>query len=512
MVLICDGAVTKNIDKYCIEKIGIPEIVLMENAARAATDRIINLSNVKAIKMDKIVFFCGIGNNGGDGFAMARYFYNLGKDIKIIVLGNKEKMTVSSKINYEILENIGIEIIFISENDLFEINNIILDETKNRDMIIDCIFGVGLNREINGYIKTVITSINEVKEMHCDNIKIISIDSPSGFNSTNGNVMSVSIAADYTITFEFFKKGFLRYGAERYTGEIFTEKIGVPKDAVYDKGDYAEFIDHKFVLDNLKKFENYVHKGDMGKVCIFAGSKGYTGAAYISTRACSRTGSGLTTLICDKEIQDILSIKLDEEMTCSLDNWERVSSLLEKSDAIAFGPGIGVSEHKQKLLDFLLDKYENTKVIDADGLSMIDYKWLHKKSNSILTPHIGEFSRMINKSIDEIESNRFNLAKQFAKEYEVVLVLKGKNTIVTDGERVMINTTGNKGMANGGMGDALTGIILSLCGQGYDNFMASCIAVYIHGLCGDKIFDKKNTVNATELIKYIPNIMKILYN
>ncbi|MDY5479436.1 MAG: NAD(P)H-hydrate dehydratase [Peptostreptococcus porci] len=512
MTLICDGEITKNIDKYCIENIGIPEIILMENAAKSAVDRIKQLSEEGLLSFERILFFCGAGNNGGDGFAMARHFKNMGADVDVIVFGDIKKMSPSTRTNLEIISNMDIYLEFLTEENIFELNDRIIELSKDKNLLIDCVFGVGLNREIDGYLRTAISSINEARDMYSNKLRLVSIDCPSGLNSTNGSIMGISIVSDFTVSFEFFKKGFLRYGAEKYTGEIFVEKIGVPENAVFDRGEYAEFIDRKYIHANLKSIESYVHKGDMGKVCLFAGSTGFTGAGFISTRACSRTGSGLTTLICDENIQAIMSEKLDEEMTCNINEWEKVSSLLEKSDAIAFGPGIGITEHKQKLLDFLIDKYDKPKVIDADGLKMIDFNWLHKKSNTIFTPHIGEFSQMVNLSVEEIESDRMAISKNFAKEHDVVLVLKGKNTIVTDGDRVMVNTTGNRGMANGGMGDALTGIILSLCGQGYDNFTAACIGVYLHGLCGDVVFEENNTVNATKLIKIIPNIMKILYN
>lgn len=512
MTLICSGEVTKNMDKYCIDYYGIPEIVLMENAGRVAFERITKIEKDKDFSIENILIVCGTGNNAGDGFVMARYFANQRKDVDIFVYGDVDKMSQSTKNNYYTLSKMGVNIHNFNENDVFEINNSIFEICSNKDLIIDCLFGVGLNRSIDGYLRTVVSSINEVKEYKKSSLKVVSIDSPSGFNSTSGEVMGISVIADYTITFEYFKKGFLKYGSEEITGEVFVEKIGVPIDANFEKGEYAEFIDMEYVLDKLVDFPEFAHKGDKGKICIFAGNRGYTGAAFISTRACSRTGSGLTTVITDTSVQDILSSKLTEEMTCSIDDNERIKDLLDKSDAIAFGPGIGDSDQMQNMLDYLIDKYDKPKVIDADGLKMIEYNWLYKGNNCILTPHIGEFSSMTNKSIEEIERDRIAVAVEFAKKYDVVLVLKGKNTIVTDGEKTMVNTTGNQGMANGGMGDALTGIITSLCGQGYDNFTASCLGVYIHGLCGDEVYKINNTVSATELTKTIPYSLKLLYN
>lgn len=511
-MLICDSKITSNMDKCCIEYYGIPELLLMESAARVAVERIekINLDNNCGHK--KIAIVCGSGNNGGDGFAIARILYNHNFEVDLILVGNQSSMSESAKINFDITQNMGINTMFIDSR--FDLEQSCIESMENilksSDLIIDCIFGAGLNRNVEGIYEKIIKSINNFPD-----ISTVSIDIPSGLNGTTGNVMGVSVIADYTISFEYFKKGFLRYDAELYTGKVFTEKIGVPKDAKYDLGLYAEFIDENYVKNKLMSKKDHCHKGDFGKVCVIAGSKEFSGASYITTRAAVRTGSGLTTLIADEDVKMAVLPKFIEEMFCDIDDIERVRNLLEKADAIAFGPGKGINDKSREQLQNILKNYSVPKVIDADGISLLKDLISVQDidlSNCIITPHIGEFSKITGESIECILEDRVKAAVSFAKKHNLTVVLKGKNTVISNGEYTMVNTTGNSGMANGGMGDLLTGIIASLCGQGYQPFEAACIGVYIHGLCGDEIYNKYQTVNASDLIKIIPKIMKMLYN
>ena len=321
---------------------------------------------------------------------------------------------------------------------------------------------------------------------------MISIDIPSGINGSSGDVMGISIIADYTITFEFFKKGFLRYGTEKYLGKVYTEKIGVPYKFYNEVYPDAAFIEEEYVLDNLIIKEEYAHKGDFGKVAMIAGSNGYYGAAYLATSACVAAGSGLTTLICDEDVQNVAASKLNEAMTCLYNDTKKINRIAENIDAVGIGPGLGNNRTTEKLLARVINRLDVPIVIDADGINVFRKEMMKEDSRCILTPHIGEFSRLTGISIEEIQKDRLEYARKYAEENNVIIVLKGKNTIVSDGVRTMVNTTGNQAMANGGMGDTLTGIITSLCAQGYDEFNAAVIGVYIHGACGTKVF--KNNV------------------
>ncbi|MEG0250075.1 MAG: NAD(P)H-hydrate dehydratase [Peptostreptococcus sp.] len=503
---IAESKFTSKIDKYCIEKYKIPEIILMENAASAAFERLEKIEHKINIDLEKISVICGSGNNGGDGFAIARKLSNTGKDIEIITVGNLENMSSSAKTNFEICINMGIKHIHFDEEDYDKV----ISSLKKSDEVVDCLFGVGLNRDIEGEYKKVIELINKYKAKYDYNI--VAIDIPSGLNGTTGEVMGVSVLADYTITFEFFKRGFLRYSSEKYLGKIYVEEIGVPYKLYNDIDILPSFIDENYILDNLIPRNDTMHKGDFGKVAIAAGSNGFYGAAYISSSAAVNTGSGLTTLICTEDTQSIIATKLTEAMTCPYSDGEKLEKILKTVDALAIGPGMGDTDKTKRFLKRILDNIDAPVVIDADGINVFEKDFLNKDSQCILTPHLGEFSRLTGVSIEDIQKDRIFYAEKYAKENEIVIVLKGKNTIVTDGIRTMVNTTGNSGMANGGMGDALTGMITSLCGQGYDIFVASCMGVYIHGLCGDKIYKEKQVVTASEILKIIPNELKILYN
>ena len=340
---------------------------------------------------------------------------------------------------------------------------------------------------------------------------ILSIDVPSGFECNSGKVMGNCIRSNKTVTFELYKKGFLGYGAESLTGEIVIEKIGIPRSVV-DKFHENEYImDIDFIKKLIKKRNKYSHKGDYGRTLILAGSLGFTGAAYISTQAAVRSGAGLVTLGCDSSIQNILSGKLVEAMTVSTNDEKRLDSLITKSNCIAIGPGLGNNQGTLNLLEKVLLNSKCPVVIDADGLNVLEGNLemlKNKKCQIVLTPHMGEMARISGFSIDEINENKIDIAKEFARKYDVVLLLKGFNTIITDGKTVQINPTGSSAMASGGMGDCLTGIIASFISQGYDILTAACVGAYVHGYCGDKLSKKMFCVNANHILEALPSIIK----
>lgn len=509
---IANADLTSKIDKLCIEKYGYTESILMENACNNAVKRI--LKSVQ--QTDKIKIFCGCGNNGGDGFGIARKLYNRGYDVEIFIIGDISKISKASEINLNILKSYKIPITFIDKTNIKRLKPALLKS----DIVIDCIFGAGLNRPVKGIYYDVISTINRYKKI--SEYKIISIDIPSGLNATTGDVMNICIFADITITFEFFKKGFLRYSTEKYTGKIYVEKIDILYKIYNELGVYDQFMDDDFIVDNLILKESYSHKGDFGKTLVFAGSEGYTGAAFITTEACVKSGSGLTTLISTKDVTNIMANKFIESMYHSIDYNKvlkekldrKTLSLLGDCDSICFGSGIGVSKSTEKLLQLIIKNSNSPLVIDADGINILSKNNIVKdvENTIVLTPHMGEFSRLINVSINKIEKNRLDYAKEFALENDAILVLKGKNTIVTDGYRSLISPTGNSAMANGGMGDCHVGFISSFISQGYEPFIAASIAVYLHGKCGDEIYKISQTVNARDIINKLPYILKEYYN
>jgi len=492
---IATTQIMRSIDRYCIDVLGIPGIVLMENAA---------LKVVKNIsENDKnFVIVCSSGNNGGDGFVVARHLFNRGNYVEVFSLGSEENMSADALVNLNIIRNMGVKIIKITNNEDLDI---LRESIKYCDMTIDAIFGTGLSREVKGIYSLAITTINENSKY------ILSIDVPSGFECNSGKVMGNCIKSNKIVTFELYKKGFLGYDADSLTGEIVIEKIGIPKSVV-DKFHENEYLmDIKFIKELIKKRNKYSHKGDYGRTLILAGSPGFTGAAYISTQAAVRSGAGLVTLCCDSSIQNILSGKLVEAMTASTNDEKRLDSLITKSNCIAIGPGLGNNHVTLNLLEKVLLNSKCPVVIDSDGLNVLEGNLemlKNKKCQIVLTPHMGEMARISGLSIDEINENKIDIAKEFAKKHNVVLLLKGFNTIITDGKTLNINPTGSSAMASGGMGDCLTGIIASFISQGYDIMTAACAGAYVHGYCGDKLSKKMFCVNANHILKALPSIIK----
>lgn len=486
---IANGEIMRNIDKFCAYQLKMPSIVLMENAA---------LKVVKNIQQyNSFTIICGKGNNGGDGFAVARHLYACNKFVDAFLVTTDDNMSEDCRTNYNILKNLGVKINKIKESEL----NLLIDSLNKNEVAIDAIFGTGLSKNVEGIYASVISLINEHSK------KIISIDVPSGFNSDNGEMLGCCIAADKTISFQLYKRGFLKYRSELLTGEIIIEDIGIP-EKVIEKFHNNEFlVNKKMISEKIFVRNKYAHKGDFGRVLIAAGSKGYSGAAYLASQAAVRTGSGLVTVCSTSDVQDILCHKLTEAMTMNFDEKQKLIDTVKKSNAIAIGPGMGNNGFTFNVVSHIIINADCPVIIDADGLNCLQNKLdilKNKKSYIILTPHPGEISRLTGKSIKYINENRMETAVEFAKSYGVIVLLKGFNTIITDGRKIFVNTTGNSAMASGGMGDCLTGIIASLAGQGYKPIEAAFLGAYIHGAAGDSIAQEKYCVSASDIIERIP--------
>lgn len=493
---VVTSEIMRKIDSYCIEELKIPGIVLMENAALKV------IKNIDLAKNNSFTVICGKGNNGGDGLAVSRHLITLGKKAEVFLMGSDENISEDAKINAYILKNMGVKINRVSNVE--DINDL-RDSIVRNDITIDAIFGTGLCREVEGIYYQVISIINE------NSSYTLSIDVPSGFNSDTGKIMGNCVTAHKTVSFQMFKRGFLSYNTDKLTGEVVVENIGIP-EAVVDKFHNNEFImDENMIKDKFIARDKYCYKGDYGRVLIFAGSMGFSGAAYISSQSAVRTGAGLVTLCCDNSIRGILSEKLSEAMTISYDDRERLAELVEKSNAIAVGPGMGMSSQTLETLSYIIKNAECPVVIDADGINVLKDNLdilKERKKEIVITPHFGEMSRITGCSIDEIRDNRIEIAKNFAEKYGVIVLLKGYNTIISDGTTTIINPTGNSSMASGGMGDCLTGMVASLIGQGYSAFESACMAAYIHGFTGERLSKKMFCVNATHLLEELPYTMK----
>lgn len=502
-MLLGGNETTKKIDSFAINELKIPGIVLMENAA---------ISFVKHIdeNEDNFLIICGKGNNGGDGYAIARQLFSKGKNVKIFCISN-ENMSNDCMVNYKICKNMGIKIFYEIE----ELDKLLLD----CNIVIEGIFGTGLNSEIKGIYREIIEKINTAS----NNKAIYSIDIPSGINGDTGEIMGISVKADITISFVTYKKGFLNSKIKDYLGKVIIENIGLNETNInhlvkeyYLTPDMAKSF-------HIKRDEDS-HKGDFGKVLIFAGSIGFYGAGNIVAKSCVRTGAGLTTVITDKN-NFSLNVFVPEAMSFPInfdninENLEKLENEISNCDVIAIGPGIGKSQQALEIFEKLINIEKNNKgnmiklVLDADALNLLAENrelFGNIKNRAILTPHLVEFSRLTGFLPDEINKNKLEVTKNFAKKYELTLLLKGKNTIITNGEILFVNSTGNSHMANGGMGDCLTGIICSLAGQKYDLIQSASIGAYLHGKIADELVKSQYIVNATDIIdnisKYINKI------
>lgn len=496
--MIGDIQTMKNIDQDSIFKLGIPGIVLMETAARKL------LNHVLSHDVENVVIVCGVGNNGGDGFALGRLLSIENKNVKIYLIGQVERMSGDCKTNYDICQAMAIPIEVLALNG--ELASFMID-IKKADILIDSILGTGADRPVSDFLSQIIELINN----NCKNI--LSVDVPSGLNSDTGKPLGKSIVANKTVTFQLMKRGFLNYEADKYTGEVVVENIGIPESILRLNKTDEYILDERFVKNQLKPRDKYSHKGTYGHVLLVGGSKGYEGAICLSAMACCKAGAGTTTMCVGAEIEDIVKLKVLEAMVITYKEEDKILELLNKSKAIAIGPGMGKNHVTFKIVRDLIRTSDVPIVLDADGINVLvnNLSVLNEcKSKIILTPHPGEFARLMGKTIEDINENRIDYAKKFAKENNVIMVLKGYRTVITDGEKAYVNTSGSSAMASGGMGDSLTGIIASMISQNKDPLISTCIAVFLHGYCGDMLAKEKFSIQATDLIDYIPKAMKDL--
>ncbi|MEW6214929.1 MAG: NAD(P)H-hydrate dehydratase, partial [Nitrospirota bacterium] len=425
-------------------------------------------------------------------------------------------------------------------------------------IIVDALLGTGLSKNVTGMLSEVISLINKL------NITVVSVDIPSGISSDNGQVMGEAVKADYTVTFGLPKRGHLLYPGAEHTGRLFIEDIGFPARLLRSDKLNVELLEKKEVSFLIPERQRYSHKGDYGHVLVVAGSKGKTGAALMAAKACLRSGAGLVTIGIPESLADIFQSRVTEEMTLILPDKgdgtlsESASSIIldfldGKADLLAIGPGIGVSADTEKLIKTLIKNSTTSMVIDADGVNSIKGErevFTQAKAPLILTPHPGEMARLLQQSEDfgelsravrsqkseeavsseqlaiskkltanrysliaNIEQDRIDTAISFAKESGTYLVLKGVPTIIAgpDG-RAFINSTGNPGMASGGTGDVLTGMISGFLGQGLNPLDASILGVYMHGLAGDIAASEKgeHALIAGDIINAIPAAFKAI--
>lgn len=538
----------QNIDRTAIESFGIPGQVLMENAGRGAVEMLFRI--FPDIRFKNVSILAGHGNNGGDAFVMARYLMEKGIKVSTFLLSSIEKVTGDAKANLILLEKLASAsskegVIQIPDMETFERVKL---RIISSDIFIDGILGTGLNSDVRGLFKEVIETVNSLSDV-IENVNIcsvsshpkhvLSIDIPSGLNADTGQPMGAAIKATATATFAFAKLGHILYPGRELTGTLEIMDIGIPKFIAEREKPSVNLIEQHTVqkMFKVRTREADSHKGSYGHLLLVAGSTGKTGAAALAANSAMASGAGLVTLAIPESMNSIMEPQVTETMTYPLPEDGRghisdkalvtiIKHLVNDKRVVAAGPGLGVDESTIRLVHGMVEGICLPMVLDADALNAIavnPYILKSRKAPTILTPHPGEMARLIGKSAEKqstgresggvkgvssaIQGNRVETATAFATEFNVIIVLKGASTIIAlpDGT-VHICPTGNPGMASGGMGDVLTGMISGFLAQGFEPSEAAIAGVYIHGLCGDILAGKRGAFGfvASDIIRIIP--------
>ncbi|WP_321413994.1 NAD(P)H-hydrate dehydratase [uncultured Desulfobacter sp.] len=508
----------QQMDKNTIETFGIPGRVLMENAGRGALEM---LSDYFDLEGGRVAVMAGRGNNGGDGFVIGRYLMEIGVSVSFFLLSSRDRVQGDAKANMDLVLNLMPE---HSLSQFIEIpDKASLDEAteilEDHDLFVDAIFGTGLNSDVRGIYRDVIELINDSGK------SVFSVDIPSGINADTGAVCGVAIQADATATFAFAKAGHILYPGNFHTGDLEVIDIGIPGHIVKAQSPNI-FLPEPHDISGLIPARDFnAHKGSFGHLLVLAGSPGKTGAAALCANAAMRTGAGLVTLGVPEKLMPVMEPMVIEPMTTALAQTpsggldaaalDDIITLLADKAALALGPGIGTDSGTRELIKSILAISSVPMVIDADGLNCIakELDILNTvKAPVILTPHPGEMARLTGKTTEDIQHNRMATAREFAEKHKVILVLKGAHTLVAcpDGT-VSICPTGNPGMACGGMGDVLTGIIAAFLAQNLPPESAALAGVYAHGLCGDLLAeDQTFGFSASDMVASIPQALKTL--
>ena len=474
----------KYYDNYTTNKIGIPSLLLMERAALEMAKVVLEESS----KEDEVVVFVGCGNNGGDALAIGRILAERGKQVTFYMPGEPSKVSIETKKQIEILENIGFSIF----SKLPE---------KEYDIIIDGLFGVGLSREVTGEYALAIEQMNSLKNKGG---VIFSVDIPSGVCADTGKVLGCAVSADVTVSFEFAKIGHYLYPGKELTGKLKVCNIGITHKAFVEKNPSFITADAKDLKKWLPKRAPGGNKGTFGKVLLFAGNKEMCGAAILCGKAVLASGAGMLKIITPKENKETLYKVLPEAMLCVYENEPERDKLLAAvswADVLIAGPGIGKDNIASEILGILLENRKKTFILDADALNLIaENEGLinkvisYDKNKIIMTPHPGEFVRLANITMDAYKSDVKKHVRNLAERYGCVIVGKDATTIVAEQgiDTMYLNHIGNDGMAVAGSGDVLAGIIGGLAAQGLTGVQAAKCGVLLHAAAGDKAAESKS--------------------
>jgi hydroxyethylthiazole kinase-like uncharacterized protein yjeF len=475
----------RRIDAAAIEKYALPGIVLMENAGRQVTEAVREM--LLEDPAAHVLIVCGKGNNGGDGLVVARHLANQGVHVQVALLADARELTGDAATNLRMAQNLGVR---ITEN---ADESAVRMMTERADLIVDAVLGTGITGEVHGVSSGAIDAINRSRA------RVIAVDIPSGVKADTGTVAGRAVRADMTVTFGLPKLGLVQYPGRELCGELRVADISLPHPLLVSDALKAELVDADLAEVLLPERFPAMHKGDAGRALVVAGSVGMTGAAALCARAATRAGAGLVTLACPASLNDILEVKCTEAMTVPMPETPQRSldasaqrEVLERasrSDAVALGPGLSQNPGTAEFVRSTVKAIPVPLVLDADGLNCLggDLRLLlDRQAGTVLTPHPGELARLLGTTPESIEEDRVAAARRAARTARSVVVLKGAATIIAEPEGyVWVNTTGNCGMASGGMGDVLTGVLLAFLAGGAEPVAAAVAAVYYHGLAAD---------------------------
>ncbi len=495
----------RGMDRYAIEKLGIAEELLMENAALVSVTL---LRQKIGIRGKKILIFCGAGNNGGDGLAAARLLFSLGASVKVFLVASPKKYTGAAAINYEIACNLSLDIQLLAKA-----SEVRLD-LMHCDAVVDAMFGTGLDREVKGMPADVIALINSSGK------PVFSLDIPSGINGNTGQMMGAAVKAGHTITFGLPKLGNMLYPGYEYGGELTVTHISFPP-SLYDRDDLTIRTNG---LVPLPPRSAEAYKGAMGDVLFIAGGANYFGAPYFSAMAFLRAGGGYARLAAPASMipfvaqsgREIVFIPQRETaaFSLSLKAKPELLTLAEKADMVVMGPGLSLQDETTKLIRELAAVISKPLLIDGDGLTAIAERpeiLLKRKAATILTPHAGEMARLSRRTVAEVNADKIGVLRDTARKMNSTVVFKGAHSLVglADG-RVYVNLSGNPGMATAGSGDVLTGCIAAMHGLGLSPELATRKGVFLHGYAGDLAATEKGQdgIIASDILAHLPQALK----
>jgi NAD(P)H-hydrate epimerase len=503
----------REIDRAAIEDIGIPGPVLMENAGR----EVVRVLKKKFPKLggERIVIVAGKGNNGGDGLVAARHLFNLGLEPKVLLLASKDEVKGDAAVNLSIALKIGVPVAEITAAEEWKRRR---PDLVRATVILDALFGTGLLKPLEGLYATAVEDINR-----CPGFKI-AVDVPSGLSSDSFEIIGPCVRADLTVCLAAPKIAHMFPPAEECVGELVTVGIGIPPALLDGPGLKLELVEPKTVAPFFAKRRKDTHKGSYGHLLVIAGSLGKTGAAALAGRAGLRMGAGLVTVATAagglpavaRSMMELMTEPLAEtpEKTVAKEALPRVAELLKGKSGLLLGPGLSTRPSTAEFVLKLVPRIKIPCVIDADGLNILASNpgvLRRLRAPAVLTPHPGEFARLVGRSTEDVLRHRLELAPEFAEKYKVHLVLKGYRTLTASPDgRVFVNPTGNPGMATGGTGDVLSGMIASEIIQEKDFLGAIVSAVYIHGLSGDIAAERlgEKYLTAGDIIRFLPLALK----